>query len=691
MADKTIYSEYWLEGKLGSATTLIDDKILKLSEIKNKQKDVKLFYLANIRRTINKLVNILSGKTLNVQFSTKMETGATDGKNIYLSSDIHEGNMDSTVGLALHEATHCIITDFGIVTNIADPKVQTKLIPKAIYDKAGKIKYETKDVDQFMTILLNWVEDRRIDYWQFMNSPGYKGYYKALYKRFFFNDTARLGIESPKHRTEDPESYFFRIIHIINPARDLDALKGLRAIYDKIDLKNIKRLQSTNQALTVAIDIFDIMLDYILKHNDKEQQAKNKKPSEFGDGEKQKGHGADGSSDDDEFDIDPNAEIKVSMGEDGEGGTGKGIPWDKLSDKQKKSVEEQLKKLISEQKKFLENGIEKKNITDAEAKSIGIMSDPQTTINKVKMPNVSKYTANSHYDGQTYEVVVVRNINDAIFFDGNFTFSDRNDYYRKEFEEGENMGRILANKLRIRNEERELIYNRMTYGKIDKRRLASYVGYDASNVFQQRFVEKYCDSILHISIDVSGSMSGQKLGNAIMTTVAICKAASITANLDVIVSLRGTTNDSWSSQGLPMMAIIYDSRVDKYNKVQRFFPYLTCGGTTPEGLCFAAIQEEILSSTRKLNSYFCNLSDGAPYYTNYTGEAAAYQTMEEIRKMRLRGINILSYYIDESRYGDSESEKLFRIMYGQDAKFIDVRSIVDIAKTLNDLFLGEKK
>jgi hypothetical protein len=229
----------------------------------------------------------------------------------------------------------------------------------------------------------------------------------------------------------------------------------------------------------------------------------------------------------------------------------------------------------------------------------------------------------------------------------------------------------------------------MTYGKIDKRRLASYVGCDAPNVFQQRFVEKYCDSILHISIDVSSSMKGPKLGNAIIVTTAICKAASIIKNLDVVVSLRGTTYDpkSLAGVGLPVMAIIYDSRVDKYEKVKRFFPNLTCSGTTPEGLCFAAIQEEILSSTQKLKSYFCNLSDGEPFYYNYMGEDAAYHTMGEIKKMRLRNIKILSYFIKEGYYADSSSENLFRIMYGQDAKFIDVRSIIDIAKTLNDLFL----
>mgnify|MGYP006866142546 CR=1 FL=1 len=45
---------------------------------------------------------------------------------------------------------------------------------------------------------------------------------------------------------------------------------------------------------------------------------------------------------------------------------------------------------------------------------------------------------------------------------------------------------------------------------------------------------------LHISIDASGSMNGDKWINTIKSTVAICKAASMIQNVDVIVSFRST-------------------------------------------------------------------------------------------------------------------------------------------------------
>ena len=33
--------------------------------------------------------------------------------------------------------------------------------------------------------MLNYVEDRRIDYYVFSTSPGYKGYYHSMYDKYF--------------------------------------------------------------------------------------------------------------------------------------------------------------------------------------------------------------------------------------------------------------------------------------------------------------------------------------------------------------------------------------------------------------------------------------------------------------------------------------------------------------------------
>ena len=66
----------------------------------------------------------------------------------------------------------------------------------------------------------------------------------------------------------------------------------------------------------------------------------------------------------------------------------------------------------------------------------------------------------------------------------------------------------------------------------------------------------------------------------------------------------------------PAIFIAYDSRKDKINKIATLFKHITCPGITPEGLCFEAIQKEIVDGSGDMDSYFINFSDGAPYFEN---------------------------------------------------------------------------
>ena len=85
------------------------------------------------------------------------------------------------------------------------------------------------------------------------------------------------------------------------------------------------------------------------------------------------------------------------------------------------------------------------------------------------------------------------------------------------------------------------------------------------------------------------------------SVVAICKAASMIQNVDVVVSIR-TTQDSGNYRSrhgdtYPCILLAYDSRVDKFDKVRRLFPHIGVAGTTPEGLCFEAVMDEIVPTT----------------------------------------------------------------------------------------------
>ena len=115
---------------------------------------------------------------------------------------------------------------------------------------------------------MNIVEDRRIDNYVFKSAPGYKGYYNALYERYFHSKSIDKGLQSGDYRELDWDSYMFRIINITNANRDLNALPGLKDVWNVLDLKNISRLKTTEEALAVAIEIFSIIESCLLYTSD---------------------------------------------------------------------------------------------------------------------------------------------------------------------------------------------------------------------------------------------------------------------------------------------------------------------------------------------------------------------------------------------------------------------------------------
>jgi len=120
------------------------------------------------------------------------------------------------------------------------------------------------------------------------------------------------------------------------------------------------------------------------------------------------------------------------------------------------------------------------------------------------------------------------------------------------------------------------------------------------------------------------------------------------------------------------------------------FGGLRANGTTPEGLCFEAIQKEFLPSNNDMDSYFLNISDGQPYFPGsgfyYGGDGAVKHTRKMVNMIEGMGIKTLSYFVSDGSY-DNYGERDFKKMYGKGAKMIDVTSVSQISKTMNDLFL----
>jgi hypothetical protein len=225
-------------------------------------------------------------------------------------------------------------------------------------------------------------------------------------------------------------------------------------------------------------------------------------------------------------------------------------------------------------------------------------------------------------------------------------------------------------------------------GKIDRRAVAG-LGYGAEAVFQKIMTDSHNAACLHISIDASGSMGGKRWNNSQIAAVAIAKAASMTNNLDVVISYRSIMG---GNNPRPLMLVAYDSRKDKFAKITRLFKYLKPGGTTPAGLCFEAILDHITGmGDKSTDKYFINFSDGEPYFETknfcYYGPQADKHVQKQVRAMKACGVKVLSYYIDGNELGD-RSRASFDLKYGKDSTaYVGVTEIVPLAKTLNKTFI----
>ena len=107
-----------------------------------------------------------------------------------------------------------------------------------------------------------------------------------------------------------------------------------------------------------------------------------------------------------------------------------------------------------------------------------------------------------------------------MIYNPNWRWSEEN---RECINKGLVMGTILGRKLQVRGESRDTKWSRKDNGRIDKRLIAE-LGFGNSRVFQTTFVEQYSDAFLHISVDASGSMGGDKWTNTQTAVVAIAKA-----------------------------------------------------------------------------------------------------------------------------------------------------------------------
>ena len=682
------YSSFWMDNDWDTRKTSIFDE----DDVEVTKPKTDLVALAGYRRAISNFVTIVTGESdIKVNFNSN-DQSYTDGKTVTIGAKMDDKLFDPSVGLALHEGSHIKLSDFDFLRNLENN------IPQEYFDRSEKKGYNRPQTISNIKNLLNYVEDRRIDNFVFSTSPGYKGYYHSMYEKYFYSKIVDKALLSDEHTDENMESYMFRIINLTNKNTNLDALNGLRQIWKDLDIKNIGVIGNTELAFNVALVIYSTILDNLkdgIEETDEDGEVTTK-PNDESNGSGESSEGGNGDSkelSDEEFERLKDA---MSSGDVKQGhSNGSDI---QLSDNQKKQLENAIRK----QEKFMNGDIQKKKVTKKESKELNTIEASGMTYE-----DVGKDVG---WTNKGTKVLVIRKLTKALIeasgdYDSGLGILSPNKYSRYYYgrnddsneigfvEKGIALGTRLGRKLQVRGESRDTKWTRLDSGRIDKRLIAE-LGFGNERVFNTTFTESYSDAILHISVDASGSMSGDKWTNTMTSVVAICKAASMIQNVDVVVSIRGTHSvggyRSRNRSDVPLILIAYDSRDDKFTKVKNMFSHIRVAGTTPEGLCFEAIMDEIVPTTKDRDSYFLNFSDGMPMFSNndisYYQDDALRHTKKMVNEMRTKGIKVLSYYIGDS-YDSDRYMGDFKTMYGKDAEFVDVTSVMSISKTMNKKFL----
>lgn len=395
--------------------------------------------------------------------------------------------------------------------------------------------------------------------------------------------------------------------------------------------------------------------------------------------------GSEGNESDSDSDSDDGEES------DAEGGKEKHAP---KSEPKGEINKDKLRKALKAQKDFIEGKVRKSKISKKTREQVNAMEQSGATMTDVEHA--------SQYGGRTKtKVLILRKLTREIMESGVYPFVPNHRYARSTdtkvtlYEDsnsatavrnGLRAGAILAQRLQVRNQTQVTKFNRKTEGNLDKRRLHA-LGFEDDTVFYRLREVAFNPVFVHMTLDASGSMSGERWEKALTVCVALAAAAEKIENLNVVVSIRAGV-DNYAT-----ISIIYDSRVDTTAKIKSLFKYLTVAGSTPEGLAFAAILDEILN-VKAEERYFINLSDGEPCWTDYGGEAAWKHTREQVNIIRNEGIHVLSYFVGSgydssyySSYSTRDSKAAFQVMYGKDASFINVTQVPSLVTTLNRLFL----
>lgn len=648
--------------------------------------------LRKVQRATGNFVKIVTGREIPVMYSSG-QASYTDGKSVVLSADIDASKLDAMVGVALHEGTHCLLSNESLAflpemhkrfaEFVSGRPILTHAIRLGLPLTAAGIKpgfgKEGDSVLDHVQMVMNVLEDRRIDLWMYQNAAGYRPYYEAMYTEYWHSPKIDKAMVDPRFRESAVHNYIMFVINMTNDRFDAQAMPGLAEIRKIADL-SIKGLESRgdddkgwkswrhamNGINGVDLARFpklfadSVRIVEIMYENSQKVEGTGKKPD------------------------------KGDMGMDGEGGQPGGPGSDLPNmDGGRPATLEEIKQAIAKQRKFLKGDTDKQAL-DAKAQAqLDQMEQTKANVVEIEGEFLPR--------GVKARVIIYRDVTKDTVRKAAFPFKfsgyyksggDRNPGMEQALKDGRRMGQVLAHRIRVMQDERPLQFNRQEHGKLDKRRVAM-LGAGAMDVFAFTVIERKKPANLWLDVDFSGSMMGEKSQQAMSVAIAIAYAAEKTRTLNVTIAVRD------GGQDCARVAILYDSRRTPFARFADLLPYVGAAGGTPESLAFEAIKDEMMKMYKDERKFFINLSDGEPghgftykgKHYSYGGEAAYKHTRMLMNDFRNAGIKVLSYYIGHG----TQEHPAFKKMYGQDARFIDPKSVGQLVATVNKLLMADDK
>ena len=258
-SDNEAYSSFLYPGTQEKIEQMVSDDAKMTTEL---QKLVKRFAL-----------------TASIKASCKSSGSYTNGKQIVISSNIEDitpkKKLDVMIGLALHEISHCLYTEFSALKNKND-------IQKA---------------------LINIIEDELIETQLGMTYPGYANFFKAVKYHMF----DKLGHENLlKKANSELEQIMTLFLYIVRyPKYVCEVDKKIMKTYEELFTKIKNILDShgclsenivgkvTGNSVGAASDIYELLKKYIDENQDN-QSGENGEGDESSEGEGSEGEGSEG-------------------------------------------------------------------------------------------------------------------------------------------------------------------------------------------------------------------------------------------------------------------------------------------------------------------------------------------------------------------------------------------------------------